>query len=538
MKSNYTYLHIACFALTILMTSCFSDLDQLPQSEDSLTELEVFENASQAKNALAKLYGSLALTGQQGEAGKPDISGLDEGTTSFTRLLIQMQDITSDISKCGWADAGIPSLNFISWGADNAFNEGMYYRLGQTVSFCNSFIENASGLANDAEVKYYIAEARFIRAFAYYYLLDFYGNVPIETKVSESLPKQQARADVFNFVESELLAVKGELKPAGSNEYGRVDEVAAWAMLSRLYLNAEVFTGTARYADCVTYSEMAINSSYKLYTGDANKDGSSYDELFCADNNENGAQNELIFTANYDGNNSQSYGGTTFLVCANTLGGMSTEKVNIANPWDGNKLTPEFVSKFEATTWDGDAPTAWNDARASFATGSETRQFEIKSIAQDEQGYGSYKFSNMRADGGQVSDAGRGFVDTDFPLIRVGEIYLNYAEAVLRGGGGSEETAKEYMKELRSRSKASVSFKLDLDFLLDERARELYFEGFRRTDLIRYGKYTSADYLWTFKGGVQKGRAVDSRFKLFPIPTSILNANDNMKPNPGYQSAV
>ncbi|MFV0291315.1 MAG: RagB/SusD family nutrient uptake outer membrane protein [Mangrovibacterium sp.] len=528
------YIYTLCVATALLFNSCFSDLDQMPMSEDSLTELDVFQNATEAKSALVKLYASFALTGQEGPAGRPDISGLDEGTTSFTRLLILMQDVPTDIAINAWGDAGVPNLNFISWGASNGFNEGMYYRLGQTVSFCNSFIENAEVLSSDGEVKYFIAEARFIRAFAYYYLLDFYGNVPVQTVVTSNLPEQNSRLEVFNFIESELLEVKSLLKSAGDNEYGRVDEVAAWALLSRLYLNAEVYTGTARYADCVTYSELAINSSYTLNLTDTNGDGSSYDELFCADNNSNGAQQELIFTANYDGNNSQSYGGTTFLVCANTLGGMDLNRLGVSSGWDGNKVCPELVAKFDRTAGTADAPTAWADKRAVFATTAEGREFAIKTIAQDVQGYGTYKFTNVRADGAASSHAGKAFVDTDFPLIRLGEIYLNYAEAVLRGGGGSDATALNYVNELRARAGAATVSSIDLPYLINERARELYFEGFRRSDLIRFNMFTSGDYLWTFKGGVQAGKAVDSKYELFPIPTSILNANENMKQNAGY----
>ncbi len=533
MKKQYIYSF--CIALAIFMSSCFSDLDQLPMSDDSFTEIDVFETSDEAKKALVKLYASLTLTGQQGPAGRPDVPGnISEGETSFSRLLVVMQDLPSDISLNGWSDASVPSINFISWGADNGFNEGMYYRLGQTVSFCNSFIKNAEALASDAEVQSFIAEAKFIRAYVYYYLMDLYGNVPIEVEVKDAMPMQRTRAEVFNFVESELLAVQNELKKSGTNEYGRVDEVAAWALLSRLYLNAEVYTGTQRYADCVAYSEKVINSSYVINTTDTNGNGSAYDELFCADNNSNGAQKELIFTANYDGFNSQSYGGSTFLVCANALGGMDLERLGISSGWDGNKLLPGFVAKFEATKMDGDSPIEWADNRAMFATTAEGRELNIESIAQDKQGYGTYKFTNVRADGGESSDPGKAFVDTDMPLIRLAEVYLNYAEAALRSGG-SEATAKAYVNELRTRANAASVSSVDLDFILDERARELYFEGFRRTDLIRYGRFVSNDYLWTFKGGVQAGRGVNSRYKLYPIPTSVLNANpDNIKQNLGY----
>lgn len=533
-KTMKKYIYPFCIAAALLTTSCFSDLDQLPMSENSFTEIDVFANKEEAKKALVKVYASLALSGQQGPAGSADIGAIEEGQSQFTRLLFVMQELPTDMAINGWPDAGIPNLNFASWGADNGFNEGMYYRLGQTVSFANSFIVNAEALADDADVQYYIAEARFIRAYVYYNLMDLYGSVPLQTVVSDALPVQSSRAEVFTFVEEELLEIQNLLMADGANEYGRVDQVAAWALLSRLYLNAEVYTGTARYADCVTYSERVIQSSYHLNTADVNGNGTSYDELFCADNNSNGAQNEMIFTVNFDGEQSQTYGGTTFLVCANALSGTNLNRFGVASGWDGNKVSPDLVRKFEATTFSGSEPTAWSDARAIFASATEGRTLEIKTIAQDEQGYATYKFTNVRADGAASHDPGKTFVDTDYPLIRLGEIYLNYAEAVLRGGGGSEATALGYVNELRTRANAGTASTIDLQYVLDERARELYFEGFRRTDLIRYDLFTSGDYLWAFKGGVLTGKAIDSKYKLYPIPTSILNANENMKQTAGY----
>ena len=157
----------------------------------------------------------------------------------------------------------------------------MYYRLAQAVSFSNSFIKNASELSGD-EVSVFVAEARFLRAYAYYNLLDLYGNVPLTTEISTELPTQSNRTELFNFIESELMEIESSM--LASNEYGRVDNVAAHALLSRLYLNAEAWTGQDRYADCITYSQNVINSGYTLNMNVANGNGTAYDELFIADN--------------------------------------------------------------------------------------------------------------------------------------------------------------------------------------------------------------------------------------------------------------
>ena len=533
---------IALLIPTLLLIACHDDLDQTPIDPDSFTETNVFANADEAKGALAKLYASLALTGQQGPAGQADITGIDEGTSQYSRLLFSLNELTTDNAVVGWGDPGLPNLHAMNWGAGNDFTTGMYYRLAQEVSFTNSFIENAQLLNDNAEVEAYIAEARFLRAFAYFNLMDLFGDVPLVTVVSTDLPEQSTRSEIFNFVEGELLEIQDQLKESGANEYGRVDRVAAWALLSKLYLNAQVWTGTERYTDAITYAEMAINSSYSINTTDTNGNGSAYDELFLADNNSNGAQNEFIFALNFDGNNSRTYGGTTFLVHAAIGGSMDAFNFGVNGGWSGLRTTKALVNKFDASVTESDAdgnPTAWADSRAMFYTDGQS--FEINTIAnQFTDGYAVTKFTNIDSNGAAGSDTGGDFVDTDLPIIRLAEIYLTYAEAVLRGGtGGDVNTAVNYINELRARAYGDTSgnitsAELTLDFVLDERARELYWEGQRRTDLIRFNDFTTGNYLWPFKGGSRSGTAVDEFRNLFPLPSNIILINTNLTQNPGY----
>lgn len=526
----------ACF-----IVSCHADLDQDPIDPDSFTETNVFANAQEAKGALAKLYASLALTGQQGPAGDADITGIDEGTSQYSRMLYSLNELTTDNAVVGWGDPGLPNLHAMNWGASNDFTTGMYYRLAQEVSFCNSFISNAENLGSDPEVQAYIAEARFLRAFAYYNLIDLYANVPLVTEVSTSLPEQSDREEIFNFVESELLAIQENLKSSGANEYGRVDEVAAWALLSKLYLNAESWIGQDRYSDAVTFSQQAINSTYSINTNDANGNGSAYDELFLADNNSNGAQNEFIFAINFDGNQSKTYGGTTFLVHASIGGSMDASEFGVNGGWEGLRATKALVNQFDyavtATDEDGN-PIEWEDERAMFYTDGQS--LEINTIPNTfTDGYAVTKFKNVDSEGNAGSDQAGDFVDTDLPLIRLAEVYLNYAEASLRGGGGDLATATGYINELRERAFGDdsgniTSADLTLDFILDERARELYWEGQRRTDLIRFGLFTSGSYLWPFKGGTRGGIAVEDYRRLFPLPSNLLTVNPNLEQNDGY----
>ena len=627
MKNIFKKL-IFVLSLSAIITSCHDDLNQSPIDPDSFTEEDVFANVDEARGALAKLYASLALTGQQGPAGNADIADIDEGFSQFSRMLFNLNEITTDHAVVGWGDPGLPDLHGMYWSSSNDFTEAMYYRLAQEVTFCNSFIMNASNLSGD-EVQTFIAEARFLRAYAYYNLLDLYGNVPITTEISTELPTQSSRTEVFNFIEEELLAIEPSL--AAANEYGRVDKIAAHALLSRLYLNAEVWTGQARYNECVTYSENVMNSSYSINMNDANGNGTAYDELFLADNGSNGAQNEFIFALNFDGLQSQTWGGTTFLVHASIGGNMNPSDFGVNGGWAGLRTTKNLVNQFSVDIDDlnnslgpqsdwglvGNAtPNGWNgpdlemyetgsnqfaiyadltsgemkfrynedwgvnygdngadgtleggganiaisssgtyyvtmdlnnntytispftaDQRGMFH--SSGQNLEIETIPPFTDGYAVTKFKNIDSNGNQGNDSSGTWCDTDIPLIRLAEIYLNYAEAVLRGGGGDLNTAAARINELRERAYGNssgniTSSDLDLQFVLDERSKELYWEGQRRTDLVRYNQFTTAAYLWPFKGNEQTGVSVDSYRNLFPLPSNVISINPNLSQNEGY----
>ena len=527
--------------LALSLSACMKDLDQEPIDPDSFTEKDVFKNATEAKGALAKIYASLSLTGQKGPSGDGDIAGADEGSTGYTRMQFYLQVASTDEAIIRWSDAGVPDFHNMSWTPANTFNNAYYNRLGEQIAFANSFIDNAQALASDPEVGYYIAEARFIRAYAYYNVIDAFGKAPLVTSSKADLkPAQNTRAELFNFVESELKDLEGKLKAARANEYGRVDVVAAQALLARLYLNAKVYIGQDKYTDCITYAKKVIASSYSLNTTDANNNGTAYDELFLADNNSNGAQNEFIFLASFDGLNTKTYGGTAFIIHGATGGNMNASSLGINDGWSGLTAPKEFVNKFEVSARNSNnEPTAWKDKRAMFYTDGQTYEnTDLKDFTKS--GYAITKFKNITSTGAAGKDPEKKFPDTDLPLIRLAEVYLTYAEAVLRGGtGGDRATALGYINQLRSRAYGNASGNiadsdLTLDFILDERARELYWEGLRRTDLIRYGKFTGGAYLWSFKGGAASGVAVPDYRNLYPIPQDARTANDNLTQNTGY----
>ncbi|WP_224485281.1 RagB/SusD family nutrient uptake outer membrane protein [Robertkochia aurantiaca] len=533
-KLKYLILGLAVSGVVI---SCHDDLDQTPIDPDLFTEIDVYQNVEEAKSALAKVYASLALTGQQGPAGQPDIGRIDEGFSQFTRMLYNLNELTTDHAVVGWGDPGLPNLYLMDWGSSNDFTEAMYYRLSQVVSFSNSFISNA-GQLESAEAQTFIAEARFVRAYAYYNLMDLYANVPLVTEISTELPQQSNREEIFAFIESELLEIQELLPEPRSNEYARVDRAAAWALLSRLYLNAEVYTGQARYAESLQFAEQVINSGYTINTTDGNGNGNAYDELFLADNDTNGAQNEFIFVATFDGINAQTFGGSTFMCHAPVGGNMDPAEFGVNGGWAGYRTTKALVQKFDYAQTETDAngfPVAWEDGRATFFT--DGQDYEIEEVAGNfSDGYALAKYRNVDINGNQGSDSSGDFADCDMPLIRLGEIYLNYAEAAVKGGGGNLSTAASLINELRTRANAPAISEGDLtpQFVLDERSRELKWEGLRRTDLIRYGQFVSGSYLWPFKGGATNGRAVEEYRKLFPLPTNVLQINPNLTQNPGY----
>ena len=504
-------------AFALSLSSCVDDLKQVPNTEETAASL--YKDFGKYKNLLAKLYGGLAVGGQEGGDGAGDISGIDGGFSIYTRLLYTMQVITTDEAVIGWNDGSLHEFHKMIWTPANEFNNAMYFRLYTEIAYCNEFIKNttdeklsSNGIsgANLDEAKAMRAEAKFLRAQAYYHLLDMYGNVPfVDETTFGTLPKQIMRPDLFNYVEAQLKESEAELKAPRTNEYGRLDKAAAWSLMARLYLNAKVYNGTDRNSDVIANCEKVIAAGYTLHPAYAN--------LFLADNQLNNPEN--IFSIVYDGARTQTNGGTSYLVHAAIGGSMKPADFGVSGGWGGLRTTKAFVNKFEA-----------GDKRGRFHTDGQT--LEINDLGNFNDGYAFIKYKNIKSDGSEGQDLN--WVDTDLPMYRLADIYLMYAEAVLRGGGGNMNTAIGYVNAIRLRANASTVSFIDLNFILDERSRELSWEMTRRTDLIRYGRFTSAAYLWPWKGNAKEGIAVGEYRNLFPIPNNDLVVNRNLKQNPGY----
>lgn len=531
------------FIITLpLLTSCVGDLDVSPLDSHIQTADKIYAVKENYKKSLFKIYSVLAMSGQEG-AGSSDIDGLDAGNAQFYRSWWNLQQISTDECINAWPDSWVREVNEMSWTSKNNESiEGVYQRAMYIVAISNDYMKQTTdgnmskrGIEEDfwPTVHGYRAEARFMRAFAYYILMDVYGNPPFITENNYSTaPSQIGRDKLFDWIESELKAILAELPEYGNVEYyGRATKGVVNALLSRMYLNAEVYTGVARLDDCIKVSKEVINSGYAL--------APKYADLFKADNNRAEVAKEFIFPIVFDGTKTQSYGGIRYLI-ASSRGPkeVSIETDGYKDGWSGNRALPTLVRKFEFENSSRPTASTIKDSRGIFF--DENRSIEIDTWLKtfETEGWAVYKFTNLNSDGTPGTDAYS--PDGDVPLFRLAEIYLNYAEAVLRGGnGGSKSEALQYVNDLRKRGYGNESgliaeANLTLDFLLDERSRELYWEGLRRTDLVRYGYFTSNEYLWQFKGGVKNGTSIESHRSIFPIPASDLSVNGNLKQNPGY----
>jgi len=558
MKLKYI-LPAAALVCSALFTSCVKDLevDNInPQQVSDFNEDYIFN----------KIYGNMVLTGQTGPNGSGDLDDIDEGTSNMIRQLWNANELTTDEAHCVWNDPGLPEFNHNAWSNTHPMMKALYYRLMFGVTLCNFYLDNAKN--EDAATKQKRAEARFMRALHYYYMMDLYANPPFLTQLSSENAPQIQRAALFSYLESELKDVIGEgssdevLADARKTDYGRADKAAGYLLLARMFLNAQVYTGTARWADAKAYAKKAIDTDYTLCTTPMNG-FSAYQLLFMGDNDTNGAQCEIILPALHDGEKTQTWGGCLFLIAA-----MANDKVSAADLYgvtkaDGTKLTGygtseawggiharmQFVQAFfPGVSTDAGVPQGAmkdviakaGDDRALFYTKGHT--LSISDETDYTKGFPYVKFNNIHADGTSGHHSAGQFVDTDFPMLRLGEAYLIFAEADARLHDGTcTDEGNQRIKELHTRANIKATNPLysktsfTLDDIIKEWSREFGFEGQRRMHLIRFGMYGGqSNYRWEWMGGSKNGTPFNARFNIFPIPDSDLNANSNLKQNNGY----
>lgn len=533
----------------LAISSCVKDLDIKPKDPNSILAGNLNDDPAYMQGVLGKIYASFIIAGQ-GSNGGADISASDNDFFTTTRALWNLQEITTDEAICAWGDVGIADLNTQTWSAQNPFLTALYQRLSLSITYANDFIRFTNGSSNPDIIRYN-AEARFLRALAYAYHMDLFGNPPFTTDqdgVGKYYPKQLdpdvsiARTKLFNYIVTELKAIAPKLAAPGGSSV-QANRAAAWMLLARVYLNAEVYTGTAKWDSCKIYADSVIASgAYSLAT--------NYRQNFSADN-AYPANPEMILAWEQDGINTQGYVGTTFIIESSSdatyIRAEDYHGLTSNTNWDGNRARIDFAK----VVLGSDAPANWTEGLDLATLTADSRimlkvkkQAEIPAAsASGAYGIGVYKFTARNSDGTLPATYNTAFACTDFPVFRLAEAYMMRAEANFHLGNTAD--ALNDINLIRDRAYKGGTFgttdvntyrlsSLSGQDILNELAREFYYEAHRRTDLIRFGQFTGADYLWTWKGGVAEGTPTSTHLNLFPIPASEVSANPYIHQNPQY----
>ncbi len=537
---NKNNILITLLLSVVMFSSCVKDLDVTPKDPNVIMADNILDNPEYTKMYLAKIYASFIISGQ-GANGGADIKAPDEAFFTTTRSLWNLQELPTDGAICAWGDTGIGDLNTQTWSPSNPFLTALYQRLGLSITYANDFIRVTKGNTDPVVIKYN-AEARFLRALAYFWFMDLFGNPPFTTEddqVGKFYPKQIKRADLFVYIEKELKEIETILGEPGSS-YPQADKGAAWMLLARLYLNAEVYTGTAQWENCKTYCDKVVGSG--VYTL-----ASNYRKNFSADNGFT-TNTEMIFAWAQDGVHTQGYVGSTFLIESSSdskyIRAEDYHGLTDNTNWNGNRTGKAFMNILVDTiaTYGGNAITA---SDVHFAQSKDKRVFlkmkksmDIPSASSSgDYGIGVYKFTAKNTDGSQAENYNPAYASTDFPIFRLADAYLMRAESNLNLG--DKTTAVSDINIIRRRAFGNndgdiTEAQLTPKFMLDERGREFYYEAQRRTDLVRFGQFTDGSYKWQWKGGTKDGTTTSSHLNIYPIPGDEVSANPNIKQNKDY----
>ena len=524
-----------------------------------------------AEGLLAKQYATLGLTGQKGAAGSADLSG-DEGESGFIRTVFNLQELMTDEILWAWQDnEGIAAITHMNWDKSNARVNWAYQRLIFDITLYNQFISEQTGKMSEDK----IAEVRFLRALNYYYFLDLYRKAPFKDTFDNNLPTEKSGKELYEWLDKELTTIEPLMAEVGaynnSENFGRADRGAAYALHARLALNSAVYTdGQVKdYQKAIDYCDKILNNvgegkgKYNLCR--AKKNGySGYQQLFMGDNDCNPeAMKEIIFPIRQDGVKTRAYAGTSYLVNASTISGMPY--ASTSDPWKCLFARVDLVKKFfpngdipKATDEDllsnpskdqviakdnekgistADVVAQAKDDRALFYMGIGGCSDKVRTLTPGDaitgplNGASFVKWTNLHADG--TAQHHQKFSDTDFPVFRLAEIYLTRAEAKYRLNG-SQDGLEDILKVQDRANRQIKASSVDEQTLIDEWCREFYMEGRRRSDLVRFGLFTGSKYLWSFKGGSENGQGIPAKCDIYPIPGDEIKNNPNMTQNPKY----
>lgn len=530
----------AALLISLASTSCLNDLDKEPISPK--IDLNVNNDG-----LLNKCYANFGINGNGSGSNSdddPDVKGFnDPGMTGLVRAMFNMNELPTDEATCSWGD-GLQELNSAKFDPSHAWVKLYYTRLTLGITFCNQYLEVAGG-----EDKQKTAECRFLRAMQYYLLLDAYGNVGFSTTLEK--PHRIERAELYKWLVEELNTIEPDLaeprvKTGSDADYGRVDKAACWLLLSRLYLNAEVYSGKAEWQKAKDYAKKVMESPYDINTTSVGR-WSAYQLVFMGDNDRSAASKEILFPIVNISRKTASYGNSLFLIAACFDPSMHANPNDpdgsnglVGQQWIGLHPRVTLLKKFFPSTSAPEVPSyemtsQAGDDRAIFW--GQGRSYEIENITKSAEGYGVCKFLNYNSDNSTNADPA--FADMDWPFMRAAEAYLNYAEADARlNGGKTSQEGTRVLNKLRDRAHASTraeSSSYSLNEICDEWAREFYFEGMRRTTLVRFGLFGgNTGYNWDWKGGEKAGKDFEAYKNIYPIPLTQLQSNTNLKQNPGY----
>lgn len=517
---------------------------------------------------LAKQYATLGHTGQKGPAGVADISG-DEGETGFIRTVFNLQELMTDETLWAYqSNEGIAQITSMDWDKNNKRVNWAYQRLSFDITQYNFFISEQSGILSEDK----IAEVRFLRALNYYYFLDLYRKAPFKDTFDDNLPTEKSGKDLYEWLDNELTTIEPLMAEVGaynnSENFGRADRGAAYALHARLALNSAVYTdGQIKdYQKAIDYcNKILVDNAGKYELCRVAKNGySGYQQLFMGDNDCNpAAMKEIIFPIRQDGVKTRAYAGTSYLVNASTITGMPY--ASTSDPWKCLFARVDLVKKFfpnedipKATKEDllsnpskdqviakdnemgistADVIAKAKDDRALFYMGIGGCSDKVRTLTPGDaitsplNGASFVKWTNLHADG--TAQHHQNFSDTDFPMFRLAEIYLTRAEAKFRLNGSQDGLAD--ILEVQGRANRDLkASSVDEQTLIDEWCREFYMEGRRRSDLVRFGLFTGSKYLWSFKGGSENGQGIPTKCNIYPIPGDEIKNNPNMTQNPKY----
>ena len=556
----------AALLLAASMSSCMDDLNK------GNIDPNVDPNPN-ITGLYSKCYAGLIM---EGNDGKADFTIDDDGKSTLLRNLFNFNEVPTDEAVCWWSDGGIADVSYNKFDAGNATLKNLYYRLMSNISYENHFLSLDAAKAE--KTKY--AEVRVLRAYSYFLMLDFFGDPTFIDKISAETPRQAhsynskfesgksytraellqlGREFLFGWVEKELLAAEPDLleaKPETDSDadYGRIDKGTCWLLLSRLYLNAGTYLNNdgqnnPYWEKALEFADKVIESPYALFddskmSAEAKANGyKPYDLLFMGDNGSNGASCEALLPLMQDGEKTQGWGGSLFYVAALWDATMSTVADKGAgtteNSWQGMRVRPQFVEKFftDPTVVVGKTAKEIRDMNVDDRAilWGKDRTLELGDNDAFAKGIATPKWNNnYSTTNGTPHDSK--FVDIDFFLFRVAEAYLNAAEAEMHLNGEGSAKAKKYINALRERAHAAKRDSYTLNDVLDERSRELYCEGLRRTDLIRFNQFggTQATYKWELKGGSANGTTFAKTNNVYPIPSSEIRSNKNLTQIDGY----